>query len=130
MQSKFWKIYREFVTEQQDPEQPQAVASIEGGAQQPDASAPAAAEPAANNQQDTDGQLPKDQLDSSGFVTLVRLLKIAFVVRPKEEDAGNIMDIGEINGTNVYDKFRTILSLIKKYSPDVDIDMSLNQTLK
>ena len=121
MQSKFWKLYREFITEQQDSEQPQAVTDIENGIQPPEADIPATDE-----QPDITEQEPGEQLDTSGFVTMVRLLKDAFVVRPEEEDAGSIMDIGEINGTNAYKKFKQILSLIKKYNPEIDVDISLN----
>jgi len=110
MKSKFHEIYKQYITEQDEvpaapaPEAPPA----------PEASAAPEA-PTIDNQQ------PEQKLDTDGFVTLVRLLKDAFVVRPSNEDADNIIDIGEINASNVYEKFKNILTLIKKYNPDADI---------
>lgn len=124
MKSKFWNLYRQFVTEQQDPELPQSVANIEGE----DGAMPENVPP--QDQPDITEQTPGQQLDSSGFVTMVRLLKDAFVIRPEDEDAGSIMELSEINGTNSYESFRKILTLIKKYNTEVDIDIPLNMIPK
>ena len=111
MKSKFHDIYRKYITEQDEPGTPPPAPEPPAA---PDTQA-APAEPTIDNQE------PEQKLDTDGFVTLVRLLKDAFVVKPATEDADAIIDIGEINASNVYDKFKKILTLIKKYNPDVDI---------
>lgn len=118
MQSRFRKIYNSYIVEQDAAAAP--VAEPEASAlPAPTETAPTETAPDIDNQQPE----PDAQLDTSGFVTLVRLLKDAFVIRPDDEDADKIIGVGEINGDNVYDKFAEILTLIKKYNPDIDIDM-------
>lgn len=120
MESRFRKIYDSYIVEQGEPAAP---------VEQPDPNASALPVPVKGEQDIANQQLepePAEQLDTSGFVTLVRLLKDAFVIRPEEEDADKIIDIGEVNGDNVYDKFTAILALIKKYNPDIDIQTDLS----
>jgi len=112
MKSRFHDIYRQYINEQD--EVPPAPPAPPGAPEVPEA-------PAAPETPTIDNQQPEQKLDSDGFVTLVRLLKDAFVVRPTSEDADDIIDIGEINASNVYDKFKQILTLIKKYNPNVDM---------
>lgn len=129
MESRFWKLYRQFITEQQDAAVPQAVANIEGGMDlQSDQSALQADQPP--QQTDITNQDPTANLDNAGFVTLIRLLKDAFVLHPKDEDADVILNIGNINSANAYEKFNTILGLIKKYNPEIDVDLSLGKIQK
>tara|TARA_R110000868_G_scaffold129906_1_gene339198 strand:+ start:300 stop:662 length:363 start_codon:yes stop_codon:yes gene_type:complete len=110
MKSKFHDIYNLYITEQDAPAAPEPPPA-------PEPPANAGAAPTIDNQQ------PEAKLDTDGFVTLVRLLKDAFVVKPSTEDADSIIDIGEINAVNAYDKFKKILDLIKKYNPDVDVNI-------
>ena len=117
MKSKFNSIYSQYILEQDAPPAPPAPDAAAGGAPTPAAApAPGAAEPTIDNQGE------EKKLDTDGFVTLVRLLKDAFVVKPTTEDADSIIDIGEINATNAYEKFKKILTLIKKYNPEAEID--------
>jgi len=121
MQSRFRKIYNSYIVEQDAPAAPVA---------EPEASAlpePTEAVPDIANQQPEPEPEADAQLDTSGFVTLVRLLKDAFVIRPDDEDADKIIGVGEINGDNVYDKFAEILVLIKKYNPDIDMETDLSK---
>ena len=120
MESRFHKIYNSYIVEQGEPAAP-----VEAD---PDPNASALPVPAEAAPNIADQQLDaEEQLDTSGFVTLVRLLKDAFVIKPDEDDADKILGIGEINGNNVYEKFTEVLSLIKKYNPEIDITTDLSK---
>ena len=120
MESRFHKIYNSYIVEQGETTTPVEVV--------PDPNASALPTPTEAAPDIADQQLDaEEQLDTSGFVTLVRLLKDAFVIKPDEDDADKILGIGEINGNNVYEKFTEVLSLIKKYNPEIDITTDLSK---
>ena len=122
MNRKFDQIYRQYVTEKEEPIL--APPLKQGQAAQAAEEPPAPAE----NQDVSNQEPPAEQrtgtsVDSSSFVTMTRLLKDAFIIKPSDEDASKIIDIGEINGNNASEKFKVILGLIKKYLPELDIDL-------
>ena len=121
MKSKFNSIYSRYIVEQD--EQPEVNFNPDSNTAQAEATPPVA--PDIENQQPDQPQ----QLDTNGFVALVRLLKDAFVTRPKTADADKILEIGDINADNVYDKFKQISTLIKKYNPESDFDEDLGASV-
>lgn len=58
-------------------------------------------------------------LSSEGEVTLIRLLKQAFIAKPDDIDAISIENMGEVTTANAKKQLDTISSLLTKYSsPD------------
>lgn len=81
-------------------------------------------EPTLDNQKPPEPAI--SQLSPASYVTLVRLLRDAFIAKPSDEDASTIAKMkfttdsgeesGEINETNAEDAFSKILPIISKYS--------------
>jgi len=63
------------------------------------------------------------ELTPEGEVLLIRLLKKAFVISPKPEDIEQMSDIDNINENNARESLSKIISLMKKYSTDIDIEI-------
>ena len=64
----------------------------------------------------------KSKLTSEGEVMLIRLLVKALVVKPKPEDTSEILALGDINAENANDQLKKIIAIIRKYSPDLDLN--------
>ena len=121
MKRKFDEVYEQWVVEAAD--KPILAPPLKPDEEQAPQQTPQPEAP----QDSIDNQQPAADtgktVDSSSFVTLVRLLKDAYVIRPTDEDCSKIIDIGEINANNASEKFKVILSMIKKYLPELDIDL-------
>jgi len=63
------------------------------------------------------------ELTPEGEVLLIRLLKKAFVISPKPEDIEQMSDIDNINENNARESLSKIISLMKKYSTDIDMEI-------
>ena len=93
-----------------------------GGAQQP-APDPAQGETIDNQQPPAP---TTSRLSPESYVTLVKLLKAAFLAEPSEEDAANVSELkftgangqetNEINETNADEAFQKLLPIISKYT--------------
>jgi hypothetical protein len=81
--------------------------------QQQDASMPPA-EPAP--------QTPAAPLTSEGEAMLVRLLKKALVIKPDTTDTDTILELPDVNPSNAKDVLNQVITLIRKYDPDVDLN--------
>lgn len=113
---KFEQIYRQYINEQDQTAA--AITAPEGpGAQtNPNASALNSPQSTIDNQQAADGEGTPHSLDSTGFVSLVRLLKAAFIAKPSDADSAKVTaDTPEINETNAMQVFKQLLPLIGKY---------------
>lgn len=93
---------------------------------------PASALPPAQPQQ-TDAAMPPpaateqpaqaaSTLTSEGETMLVRLLKKALVIKPDTTDTDTILELPDVNPENSKDVLSQLLTLIRKYDPDVDIN--------
>jgi len=105
----FDKILKRYgILLEQDPGQPEQTDAAMPPA---DAVAPAAPEE------------PQVQpLTSEGEAMLVRLLKKALVISPDDTDTDSINDMPEINPSNARAVLEQLITLIRKYDPDVDIN--------
>lgn len=61
-------------------------------------------------------------LSSEGEAMLVRLLKKALVIKPDTADTDTIVELPDINPTNAKNVLQQLVTLIRKYDPDVDIN--------
>lgn len=77
--------------------------------------AQAVAQPASQDQAAT-------PLSSEGEAMLVRLLKKALVIKPDTADTDTIVELPDINPTNAKTVLQQLVTLIRKYDPDVDIN--------
>ena len=75
--------------------------------------------------QDAVAQAPQDQaatpLSSEGEAMLVRLLKKALVIKPDTADTDTIVELPDVNPANAKNVLQQLVTLIRKYDPDVDI---------
>jgi len=86
------------------PQQPQ---------QQQDAAMPPVEQPAAQ---------PAAPLSTEGEAMLVRLLKKALVIKPDTTDTDSILELPDVNPDNAKNVLQQIITLIRKYDPDVDLN--------
>lgn len=61
-------------------------------------------------------------LTSEGEAMLVRLLKKALVIKPDTTDTDTILELPDVNPDNSKEVLQQLLTLIRKYDPDVDIN--------
>lgn len=81
--------------------------------QQQDAAMPPTEQPAAQ---------PATPLSTEGEAMLVRLLKKALVIKPDTTDTDTILELPDVNPDNAKNVLQQIITLIRKYDPDVDIN--------
>ena len=94
---------------------PQAMGGPDLGAAQPGAGPEMPDE-------DGDGQ-ETEPLTSEGEVMLVRLLKKALVMKPDDSAMMEIDEIGDVNEKNAKDSLKKIVSVMKRYSTELDIEL-------
>jgi hypothetical protein len=61
-------------------------------------------------------------LTSEGEAMLVRLLKKALVIKPDTTDTDTILEMPDVNPENAKDVLSQIITLVRKYDPDIDIN--------
>jgi len=96
-------------------QEPPASALPPAQPQQQDAAMP----PAGTEQQPPQNPAP---LTSEGEAMLVRLLKKALVIKPDTTDTDSILEMPDVNPDNAKDVLQQLITLIRKYDPDVDIN--------
>ena len=98
---------------------PPPVGTEAAQAAQDAANTPAEPEPTQDEPQTQEPAQETPSLSSEGEVTLIRLLKQAFIAKPDDIDAISIENMGEVTTANAKKQLDTISSLLTKYSsPD------------
>ncbi len=63
-----------------------------------------------------------EKLSPESEVLLVRLIKKALVTQIDANDVDSLSDLSDINEVNAKTSLQMLINIMKKYSPDIDVD--------